>query len=127
MSDPLLGSAKRRIVESEVLPGYYIRSLNVSEYRQWRMRPFDEKGNTSDKVINQQDAALFQITICSNAEGDLKYMPEQIPELCYVDAGLGERLMKEIQDHLGVGESAEDFDDTVKNSEETPSVYSATA
>lgn len=123
--ETVLKSAARRYQDSQVIPGAAIRSLNAAEFRSWKLRPFDTEGNTDAKKLNQQDAALIQLCLCEGE--DLVFTDGELDQVACMDAGLAQKLMREIESHLGIGDEQEAFEDTVKNSEETPSVSLRTA
>ena len=123
--DFVLGSAKRRYKRSDVVPGGVIRSLHLDELRQWKFRPFDEDGSQNAANLRTQDAALIQLCLCdlpADVNGDeirqatQTFLPEQVSEIACMDAGLGERLMAEIESHL---ELSTTIDDAKKNYEMT--------
>lgn len=109
--DDFLAATKRRYKEVPLWTGKIarVRSLTETEFQDIDIRNINfQKGGLSAPGLRSSNARLIVATVC-DANGEPIFGEADVPRLAAVDSALIEPLVREIRDHCGLRQDAEEI------------------
>ena len=124
--DDFFAATKRRYKEVPLWTGKKarIRSIFENEFQEIDVRNIDfRKGGLSAVGIRSSNARLIVLTVC-DGQGEPLFTEQDVSKISSLDSALVEPLVREIREHCGL---RQDADELLKNFEPTGGESSASS